>query len=29
MSNLASMLRTVCLLYQEERNAEIALRRNA
>ena len=29
MSNLASMLRTVCLLYQEERNTEMALRRNA
>ncbi|MDB5524520.1 MAG: hypothetical protein JWM58_2283 [Rhizobium sp.] len=25
MSNLASMLRTVCLLYQEERNAELAV----
>ncbi len=24
MSNLASMLRTVCLLYQEERRAEVA-----
>ncbi|MCV9963184.1 ribbon-helix-helix domain-containing protein [Pararhizobium sp. BT-229] len=28
MSNLASMLRTVCLLYQEERNTQIVLRRN-
>lgn len=27
MSNLASMLRTVCLLYQEEHKAQIALPR--
>lgn len=25
MSNLASMLRTVCLIYQEERRAEVAV----
>lgn len=25
MSNLASMLRTVCLLYQQERNAQAAI----